>query len=172
MENKLLTVVIPAYNSSSYLGKCLESLLVEDVMNDVEIIIVNDGSTDETLKIAELFRDKYPEYFVVVNKENGNYGSCMNAALRIAKGKYFRTLDSDDWFSKTEYIEFVHDLSLTDADMLMCERYIYYSAVDKMVKCSFESGVTKRKDLDIESVDWTYNSIKNNIFPNFRNTII
>ena len=51
MENKLLTVVIPAYNSSSYLGKCLESLLVEDVMNDVEIIIVNDGSTDETLKI-------------------------------------------------------------------------------------------------------------------------
>lgn len=166
MENKLLTVVIPAYNSSSYLGKCLESLLVEDVMNDVEIIIVNDGSTDETLKIAELFRDKYPEYFVVVNKENGNYGSCMNAALRIAKGKYFRTLDSDDWFSKTEYIEFVHDLSLTDADMLMCERYIYYSVVDKMVKCSFESGVTKRKDLDIESVDWTYNSIKNNISVN------
>lgn len=53
--NKLLTVVIPAYNSSSYLGKCLESLLVEDVMNDVEIIIVNDGSTDETLKLLSYF---------------------------------------------------------------------------------------------------------------------
>ena len=74
--DKILTVVIPTYNMESYLEKCLDSVLVEQVIGLIEVMIVNDGSKDSSLLIAKRYQNRYPGSIVVVDKKNGNYGSC------------------------------------------------------------------------------------------------
>ena len=99
---KTLTITIPAYNAENYISKCIESLLAEDIRNQLEIIIINDGSVDSTGKIAKAYELKYPGIVQVVNKENGGHGSGVNTGISKATGKYFMVLDSDDWFSTAE----------------------------------------------------------------------
>ena len=97
MENrKVLSVVMPAYNMEAYLARSVQSVTAAGVMDAVEIIIVNDGSTDRTLEIANSIQAQYLNDIVVIDKANGNYGSAINAALETARGKYFKTLDSDE----------------------------------------------------------------------------
>ena len=96
---KILTIVIPTYNMQDYLRRCLDSLIVsEEQMQHLEVLVVNDGSKDNSSAIAHEYQDKYPDTFRVIDKENGNYGSCVNRGLKEAVGTYFRILDADDWF--------------------------------------------------------------------------
>ncbi len=92
---KLITFTVPCYNSQEYLQKCVDSLLIGG--DDVEIIIVNDGSTDRTGEIADGYAEKYPDIVRVIHKENGGHGSGLNAGLKAASGLYFKVVDSDDW---------------------------------------------------------------------------
>src|SRR5690554_2632255 len=92
---KLITFAVPSYNSQDYLHKCIESLLLAG--NECEIIIINDGSTDNTLKIAKDYQNKYPNIIKVIDKENGGHGSGVNSGLKAASGLYFKVVDSDDW---------------------------------------------------------------------------
>ena len=98
---KLLTITIPCYNSQEYMGKCIESLLIGG--EDVEILIVNDGSRDDTQKIGEMYQEKYPTIVKVINKENGGHGSAVNAGLEHATGIFFKVVDSDDWVKESAY---------------------------------------------------------------------
>jgi len=82
--------------------KCIDSLLPGG--EDVEIIIVNDGSSDSTPHIAEEYRERFPGIIKVVNKENGGHGSAVNAGIEQARGLYFKVVDSDDWVSQSAYI--------------------------------------------------------------------
>lgn len=117
MENhrkeKMLTVVIPTYNMELYLDRCLTSLVMSDsdIFNALQVIIVNDGSKDKSLNIALKYVNKYPNVFEVVDKPNGNYGSCINKGLRMAKGKYFRILDADDWFDTNQLALFINAIA-------------------------------------------------------------
>lgn len=151
MQNcKLLTVVIPAYNMEKYLHRCLDSIIDDSVMDKVQVLIVNDGSKDKTSEIAHEYEVKYPNYIQVVDKENGNYGSCMNVGLSLAQGKYFRSLDADDWFDTANYVKFVEELEKTDADMLLGERYEFYEDSKEMNHVIFSSDVTLfNKDLPL-----------------------
>ncbi|MDO4634132.1 MAG: glycosyltransferase family 2 protein [Eubacteriales bacterium] len=92
---KILSVAIPSYNSQEYMRKCIESLLPGG--EDVEIIIVNDGSKDNTAAIADEYARKYPTIVKAVHQENGGHGEAVNAGLRNATGLYFKVVDSDDW---------------------------------------------------------------------------
>ena len=92
---KLLSFTVPCYNSAAYMGKCVESLLKGG--EDVEIIIVDDGSTDETAQIADDYAEKYPSVVRVIHKENGGHGSAVNAGIENAQGLFFKVVDSDDW---------------------------------------------------------------------------
>lgn len=100
---------MPAYNAQACLGRCLDSLLLPDQerFRALEVIVVNDGSTDGTSALAHRYAERYPEVFRVIDKENGNSGSCINAALAVATGKYFRELDSDDWFDTDALSDFI-----------------------------------------------------------------
>ena len=129
---KLLTIVVPAFNMEKYLRRCIDSICIESVMNRVQVIVVNDGSKDRTSEIAHEYEQKYPHYIQVIDKENGNYGSCMNVGLSLAKGKYFRTLDADDWYNTDAYEKFVKELEKTDADMILCERHEYHEMTGEM----------------------------------------
>ena len=96
---KLISFVVPCYNSQAYMKKCIDSLLTAG--EDVEIIIVNDGSTDITLKIAKTYRVNFPSVIKVIDKPNGGHGSGINAGLKEAEGLYFKVVDSDDWLDET-----------------------------------------------------------------------
>ena len=98
---KYITFAIPSYNSENYMRRCIDTLLVGG--EDVEIIIVNDGSKDNTGKIADEYEKKYPGICVAVQKENGGHGSGVNKGLEMAKGIYYKVVDSDDWLDKDAY---------------------------------------------------------------------
>lgn len=106
MDEKSLTIIIPAYNSELYLERAVDSLLG---YADLDIIIVNDGSTDNTEKIASKYVKLYPETIRLLNKPNGGHGSAINLALQAACGKYVKVLDSDDYF-QAQALEALLDL--------------------------------------------------------------
>ncbi len=94
---KLLTVTVPCYNSQDYMEKCIDSLLTGG--ERVEILIINDGSTDRTGEIADSYAARYPDVVRVIHQENGGHGEGINQGLRHATGVYFKSVDSDDWVS-------------------------------------------------------------------------
>ena len=105
---KLLTIAIPSYNSENYLSKCIESLLPGG--EDVEILVVNDGSKDNTSAIGHEYEAKYPGIVKVIDKENGGHGSAVNAGVEHATGLFFKVVDSDDWVKKSAYLEILDNL--------------------------------------------------------------
>ena len=108
---KYLTITIPSYNSEQYLERCLDSLILpRGWMEHIEIIVVNDGSTDRTGEIADDYVRRFPDTVRVVHKENGGHGSGVNAGLALATGRYFKVLDSDDWFDEHAYRELAEKL--------------------------------------------------------------
>lgn len=156
---KLLSIVIPAYNMEKLLNRCLDSICIPSVMEHVEVLVVNDGSKDKTLEIAKDYESKYPGYIYAIDKPNGNYGSVMNKGLSLAKGKYFKTLDADDWYDKPSFEMFVNQLKETDADMLLCERYHSYEGSDKQELKKFEGNLVLNKDIKITKELWDNKSV-------------
>ena len=125
---KVLSIAIPVYNTENYIKRCVDSLAIQDIINDIEIILVNDGSKDNSIKIMNEYKAKYPESIIVVDKENGGHGSTINKALSIATGKYFRVLDSDDWFDSKNFVTFVNKLKDEDVDLIITnyrKEYVY-----------------------------------------------
>ncbi len=92
-----LTVVIPSYNAEAHLETCLSSFFSFNTNQKFEIIVVDDGSTDSTANITKKYTEKYPDIVRLLSKENGGHGSTINAAIKIAKGRYFKVIDADDW---------------------------------------------------------------------------
>lgn len=123
---KLLTVSIAAYNVASCLEQTLESLLVTKNAGRLEVLIVNDGSGDETPSIAGKYVEKYPEVFFLIDKENGGHGSTINTGIERAEGKYFKVLDGDDWFDTEGLAELLERLEETDADLVLTDRVNVY----------------------------------------------
>lgn len=104
---KLLSITVPCYNSQDYMEKCIDSLLPGG--DRVEIIIINDGSKDETGAIADAYAARYPEIVKVVHQENGGHGEGINQGLKYATGKYFKVVDSDDTLGR-DYLPFLDRL--------------------------------------------------------------
>lgn len=92
---KLLTAAVPCYNSAEYMDHAIETLLSGG--EDMEILIINDGSKDDTAKIADEYQEKYPSIIRAIHQENGGHGEAVNAGIRNATGLYFKVVDSDDW---------------------------------------------------------------------------
>ena len=124
---KLLTIVVPVYKVEAYINKCLDSLLLSpDKMQQLEVIIVNDGTPDDSAELSREYVKRYPESFRQIDKENGGHGSAWNVGLEEATGKYLRFLDSDDWL--TNLSEFLDKLSSCDADVVITRLNRYYEA--------------------------------------------
>lgn len=134
-DRKILTVVVPAYNVSKYLDRCLSSMEVASILEKIEVIIVNDGSTDNTADIAAKYAAKYPETYYLYNKENGGHGSGINFGIAYATGKYFKILDGDDWLNTDELKQFVSLLEHQNADIIasdfLCIQDEVYKVLDK-----------------------------------------
>ena len=105
---KLLSITVPCYNSEQYMRKCVDSLL--EGGDDVEIIIVDDGSSDNTGAIADEYAANYPTIVRAVHQENGGHGEAVNTGLRNATGLYFKVVDSDDWVNREAYLKILETL--------------------------------------------------------------
>lgn len=119
MTNKILTIGIAAYNMEKYLERCLDSIVCIEHIDDIEIIVVNDGSKDKTIEIARAYESKYPLSVRAIDKPNGGWGSVVNLAMKEAKGKYFRLLDADDWYDSDNFNKFVEYLKHSDSDLVL-----------------------------------------------------
>lgn len=119
--NKILTIVIPTYNMERLLPRCLDSLILadEELMSAAEVLVVIDGAKDRSSEIAHSYEQRFPQTFRVIDKENGNYGSCVNRGLKEARGKYIKVLDADDSFDNDAYEQYLHALLSADADLIV-----------------------------------------------------
>ena len=118
--DKSLTVIIPTYNMQDYLRRCLDSLIVRpDLLDSLEVLVINDGSKDNSSLIAHEYSDKYPNTFKVVDKENGHYGSCVNRGIAEAAGKYVKVLDADDWFDTSELEHMLENIKSIEVDVVL-----------------------------------------------------
>lgn len=139
---KILTIVIPTYNMQDYLRRCLDSLIVpEEQMQLLEVLVVNDGSKDNSSAIAHEYQDKYPGTFRVIDKENGNYGSCVNRGLKETTGKYIKILDADDWFDTDNFELFIKKLYEIDVDVVITNYTSYFPGETKDTAFSFNKGL-------------------------------
>lgn len=124
---KYVSFAIPCYNSAEYMEKAIESILVAG--EDVEILVVNDGSTDATSEIAKQYAAKYPTIVKAIDKENGGHGDAVNTGLQYATGFYFKVVDSDDWVEAEalkKMMELIHKLvdNGQSVDMIL-SNYVY-----------------------------------------------
>ena len=119
--DKIISLIIPTYNMERYLRQCLDSLLIGENMDGVEVLVINDGSKDASSAIAHEYSGRYPNVFRVIDKENGNYGSCINRGLKEATGKYVKVLDADDSFDTANLKLFIEFLEQTDTDLVLSD---------------------------------------------------
>lgn len=114
---KTITLIVPTYNMEAYLPHCLDSLMPVAEEGDLEVVVMNDGSTDRSREIAESYRLRLPAAIVLIDKENGGYGSGVNAGLKVATGRYVKLLDADDWMETDalrEVIAALRDMQTVD----------------------------------------------------------
>ncbi len=168
--SKLLTFVVPSYNSEDYLHICVDSLLKGG--EDVEILIVNDGSTDKTAEIAADYAEKYPTIVRVLTQENGGHGEGINHGLREATGKYFKVVDSDDWVGEKALKAVIARLKAAEKHGgidLMVTNYVYYTqgkGVTRTIryKNAFPEKVTCGWD-DVKRFHaWQYMTMHSNLY--------
>ena len=138
---KTLTFLIPCYNVSSCVSHCIDSMLVDDILDDIEILLINDGSKDNTLDILYQYEAQYPSIIRVINKENGSWGTAINLGIREAKGKYLKEVDADDWVSSDNLKEYVAFLKANEIDYIATDYTEYFKAEDKYTRHSYHKEI-------------------------------
>ena len=126
-----VSIIVPFYNVERYIEKCLETL-VNQTLEDIEIILVNDGSKDKSIEIVNKFLEKYPEKLVYFEKENGGLSDARNYAIPYAKGEYIAFLDSDDYVEKDMYEKMYQLAKEENSDMVECDFYWEYPEKTKI----------------------------------------
>ena len=161
-KNILISFLIPCYNSAEYMHICIESLLKAN-HDLIELIIVNDGSKDDTGKIADSYKVKYPDCITVVHKENGGHGDAINDGIKIAKGTYFKIVDSDDWVDldalNTLLESIQKEKELPDLYLLNYAYFVGYGNKRKVI--NYQSIIKENKLLT--SKDFKFKELSKNI---------
>jgi len=134
---KLLSISIAAYNVEETLRQTLESLIKSKYIDLLDILIINDGSTDNTLTLASKYYLRFPNSITVVDKENGGHGSTINVGIRRARGKYFTLLDGDDWYDTSELDKLVDYLRGCDSSMIVSNFTLVHDADNRKEKKLF-----------------------------------
>ena len=149
---KILSIAVPSYNVEQYLNKCLDSFSDERLKAGLEVLIVNDGSTDRTEEIAQSYVERYPEIFRLINKENGGHGSAVNAGIENATGKYFRIVDGDDWVHTDNMVKLIGLLEKVNTDLVVDEKREVHMVTGNTEFFPLPERVPKERALSFESV--------------------
>lgn len=127
---KLITFAVPCYNSAEYMRQCIESLLSGG--DEVEVIVINDGSTDATKEIADEYAKKYPHIVRAVHKPNGGHGSGVNKGLELASGLYYKVVDSDDWLDENALQTLLDRIREHEAQGIAADLYVTNFVYEKV----------------------------------------
>lgn len=120
---KIISLIVPAYNSERFLDKGIPSFLHEDVIDKLDIIIVNDGSTDATAEVARKYCDQYPNSIRLISQENKGHGGALNTGCAAAVGKYLKVIDADDWVVTENLPEYVRLLENCTSDVVLTHHH-------------------------------------------------
>ena len=119
-----LSIIVPVYNTAGYLEQCVNSLLAQPIPeDDFEILLVNDGSIDQSLDVMQRFLIENPDIIEIIDTENGGQGRARNLALDVAQGDYIGFADSDDWVADDMYARLLVAAEETDADIAVSNAY-------------------------------------------------
>lgn len=130
---KTLTISVAAYNVEKTLEKTLASFNNPKIYNDLEVLIVDDGSTDNTKDIAKKYEKLAPNTFRYIYKENGGHGSTINKGMELATGKYFKVVDGDDWVDTDSLVTFINYLKQQDSDLVLTNHVEVYPNYSKKI---------------------------------------
>ncbi len=141
-----LSVIIPVYNTGKYLPKCLDSILNQSI-DDFEVIVVNDGSKDNSVDIIKEYVEKYKDKIVFLDKKNGGQGSARNLAIKHAKGEYIGFVDSDDFIDSNMYEKMYEVAKNNKSDIVICNTTDFYEKdnSEEVVKLDFKSNVSNEE---------------------------
>lgn len=148
---KVLSISIAAYNVEKFIEQCLDSFVESGVIEDVEVIVTDDGSKDSTPEIVSKYAEQYPGSIILVRQENAGPGSTVNSGISHATGKYFRMVDGDDWVNPQDFAKLVEKLKKTDSDAII-NNYILVdndTAEQRTVKIE---NIEADKELKLEKV--------------------
>ncbi len=154
MPKKLLTISIAAYNVEKHIVNTLDSLIKSRYIDELEVLVIDDGSTDNTFKIANEYEKKFPNTIKVVHKNNGGYGSTVNYSLSVATGKYFKLLDGDDFFDNDGLDKLVDEIRISNVDVIFNAYNKIYS--DKNIKRVGFKNIQYNIDLNISDININY----------------
>lgn len=154
---KLLSVVIPVYNVEKFIRKCIESLIVPDMAQFelLDIVIINDGTPDNSAIIAKEYEAKYPSVIRVIDQENRGHGGAWNHGTELAVGKYLFYLDSDDWFDTEQFCQLITKLQKTDTDFVLVNSQTYFADTDRYSP-SHIINLQENKVYDLNTFDWLH----------------
>jgi glycosyltransferase involved in cell wall biosynthesis len=153
MDNKLaVSVIVPVYNVEKYLRRCLDSL-VSQTLENLEIIIVNDGSTDGSQYIIDEYVTKYPNKLVALIKDNGGLGEARNCGLQKARGEYIGFVDSDDWVDHKMF-ESMYNKTRAGYDIILCDFMVIKDGCETgQISKGFRGSTFNHKEAIINSID-------------------
>lgn len=132
--NKIISFIIPSYNAQQYLDKCIPSFFNEEIIDELDIIIVNDGSTDNTEEVAQKYCALYPNSVRLINQENKGHGGALNTGCAAAEGKYLKVIDADDWVETQNLPAFVKLLKECDSDVVLTHHYTINISTNEVKK--------------------------------------
>ncbi len=143
---KILSIIIPTYNAEKFLDKGLTSFIMEDadLMNKLEVIVVNDGTPDNSVAVAQKYVDRYPHVFSIVSKENGGHGSAINVGVEYITGKYFKVVDADDWVDTEALKRTLIILEEEEFDAAIQSFRIYNIVTKASECCNIEGNITNK----------------------------
>ncbi len=145
---KLLTVAVPAYNAAQFLPRCLDTVTDENL----EVLVINDGSRDNTEEVALQYQERYPEVIRVITKENGGWGSGINRAIREATGEYFINLDADDWFREEGLRILLENLRNHKVDLLLAPGFEHSMKTGKEWPLQFPEGCVYEQEISFDAL--------------------
>lgn len=151
---KVLSVSVAAYNVENCLEKCLESFIKSAVLQDIEILVIDDGSKDKTAEIALKYQRMYPNSIRLISKKNGGHGSTINKGILEASGKYFKIVDADDWVEIDGINNLVNYLKSSEADMVLNTFYKVnaFSLQKEIINPITSNGMDSHRIYEFDSV--------------------
>ena len=149
--DKILTITVPSYNVEKFLENTLKSFVDERVLSAIEVLIVDDGSKDNTAEIGRKYEEKYPDTFRIISKENGGHGSTINRGIQEARGKYFKVVDGDDWVDREGFAELVHRLKNCNIDYIFTNYYEVNDGTGELNAITFP-GIEKEIEMPFEKI--------------------
>lgn len=153
--NKILSFIIPSYNAQQFLDKCIPSFVNEEVFDELDVIIVNDGSKDNTAEVAQKYCDMYPNSVRLISQENKGHGGALNTGCAAAVGKYLKVIDADDWVETQNLPEFVKLLKECNSDVVLTHHYTINISTGEVKKwMSYPKEFGKAYTFDEIMADW------------------